>query len=207
LARLSGGQVTGLDIDKSALHELARRADQEGLSDHIQVVHSSMFDMDFAEGSFDVIWAEGSMHVLGFERALGEWRRFVRPGGFLVVHEMVWLRPDPPAEVANCPELAYPGIRTVPEYIAQIPEHGYALVAHFCLPEDFWLRDYFDPMMARLRLLRKKYAGDQAAQKTLDKEERAADLYKKYSNWYGSVFLVMQKSERGIKKESVQRAG
>ena len=207
LARLSGGQVTGLDIDKSALHELARRADQQGLSDHIQVVHSSMFDMDFAEASFDVIWSEGSMHILGFERALGEWRRFIRPGGFLVVHEMVWLRSDPPAEVTNCPELAYPGIRTVPEYIAHIPEHGYALVDHFCLPEDFWLRDYFDPMMARLRRLRTKYAGDQAAQKTLDKEERAAELYKKHSNWYGSVFLLMQKSERGIKKEIVQRAG
>jgi SAM-dependent methyltransferase len=198
LARLSGGQVTGLDIDQSALDELARRADEEGLSDRVQIVQGSMVDMDFAEESFDVIWSEGSMHILGFERALREWRRFIRPGGFLVAHEMIWLRPDPPAEVVNCPELAYPGIRTAPEYIEQVPHHGYDLVGHFALPEDFWLLDYFDPMMARLRELWKKYADDQAAQRTLDREQRAADLYRKHSKWYGSVFLVMQKSEEGL---------
>lgn len=135
------------------------------------------------------------MHILGFERALREWRRFIRPGGFLVVHEMIWLRPDPPAEVVNCPELAYPGIRTVPGYIEQVPAHGYDLIGHFELPEDFWLLDYFDPMLARLRELRIKYADDQAAQRMLDGEQRAADLYRKHSKWYGSVFLVMQKRE------------
>ena len=67
--------------------------------------------------------------------------------------------------------------------------------------------DYFDPMVARIGELRKKYAGEQAAQKTLDKEEQAADLYKKYSNWYGSVFLLMQKSEPGVKNEPLQRPG
>jgi SAM-dependent methyltransferase len=193
LARLSGGLVTGLDIDQSALDELARRAGEEGLSDCVQVVRGSMADIDFADESFDVIWAEGSMNILGFERALAEWRRLIRPSGFLVVHEMVWLRPDPPAEVVNCPQLAYPGIRTVAEYIEQVPDHGYDLVGHFVLPEDFWLADYFDPMVARINQLRTKYAGDQAAQRTLDREQRAADVYRKYSEWYGSVFLVMQK--------------
>ena len=196
LARLSGGQVIGLDIDRSALHELARRAEEEGLADHIQVVHGSMFELDFADGAFDVVWSEGSMHILGFETALGEWRRFLRPGGFLVVHDMIWLRPDPPAEVVNCPELAYPGIRTVPEYVEQVPDYGYDLVGHFALPEDFWLLDYFDPMMARIRELRRKYSDDQAAQRTLDKEQQAADLYRRHSKWYGSVFLVMQKGYR-----------
>ncbi len=198
LARLSGGLVTGLDIDPSALDELARRAEEEGLADRIEAVHGSMFDTEFADESFDVIWSEGSMHILGFERALAEWRRLISPSGFLVVHEMIWLRPDPPAEVVNCPELAYPGIRTVPEYIEQVPDHGYDLVGHFALPEDFWLLDYFDPMMARLRELRIKYADDQAVQRTLDREQRAADLYRKHSKWYGSVFLVMQRSEVGL---------
>lgn len=195
LAQLSGGHVTGLDIDPVALDELARRAEEEGLSDCIEALQGSMFDMDFAEESLDIIWAEGSMHILGFERALGEWRRLIRPGGFLVVHEMIWLRPDPPAEVVNCPELAYPGIRTVSEVVEQVPYHGYDLVGHFVLPEDFWLLDYFDPMMARICELRRKYAADQAAQRTLDREQRAADLYRKHAKWIGSVFLVMQKGK------------
>jgi SAM-dependent methyltransferase len=194
LARVSGGHVTGLDTDLAALHELARRADEEGLSDQIQVVHGSMFDMNFADGNFDVIWAEGSLHILGFERALREWRWFIRPHGFLVVHEMAWLRPDPPSEIAGCWQMAYPGIRTVSEYVEQVPDHGYELVGHFALPDDFWLLDYFNPMVARIRVLRRKYVEDQGAQRTLDREQQAADLYKKYSKWYGSVFLVMRTS-------------
>jgi ubiquinone/menaquinone biosynthesis C-methylase UbiE len=55
LARLSGGQVTGLDIDQAALDELVRRAGQEGLSGRIQVVQGSMLNMEFADESFDVI--------------------------------------------------------------------------------------------------------------------------------------------------------
>ncbi len=136
------------------------------------------------------------MHILGFERALEEWRRFISPSGFLIVHEMVWLQPDPPAELMSCWQLAYPGIRTVSEYVDQIPQHGYDLVGHFVLPEDFWWVDYFAPMVARIRELRKQYSGDQAAQRTLDREQQAADLYSKYSRWYGSVFLVMQKGKQ-----------
>ena len=199
LARLSGGQVTGLDIDLSALHELARRADEEGLSDCVQVVHGSMHHMSFTFGSFDVIWAEGAMHILGFERVLGEWRRFISPRGFLVVHEMVWLRPDPPSEIRSCWQMAYPGIRTATEYVEGVPYHGYDLVGHFILPEDFWCIDYCVPMEARIRELRRKYSEDQAAQSTLDKEQRATDLYRKHSKWYGSVFLVMQKRCAGCR--------
>lgn len=195
LARLSGGHVTGLDIDAWALEVLARRAEEEGLADRIEAVHGSMLDMEFPDEHFDVIWAEGSMNVVGFERALAEWRRFLRPGGFLVVHDMTWLQPDPPAELVNCPELAYPGIRTVAEYTDQVPNHGYDLVGHFAVPHDFWLVDYFEPMVARLHELREKYANDEAAQKTLDREQRAADLYRTYSAWYGSAFLAMQRRE------------
>jgi SAM-dependent methyltransferase len=196
LARLSGGHVTGLDIDQAALDELSGRAGEAGLSGRIEAVHGSMVDMDFAAESFDVIWAEGSMHVLGFERALEEWRRFIKPGGFLVIHETAWLRPDPPAELVHCPQLAYPGISTVSEYIERVPDHGYDLVGHFVLPEDFWLADYAVPIVARIGELRTEYAGDRAAQKTLDNEQQAAELLTKYADWYGSVYLVMKKRAR-----------
>jgi SAM-dependent methyltransferase len=195
LARISGGQVTGLDIDPSALLELAGRAAEKDVSDRIQIVQASMFDIGFADETFDILWAEGSMHVLGFGRALEEWRRCIRPQGFLVAHDMCWLRPNPPSEIANCEQLVYPGIRTVCEYTELIPDYGYDLVGHFVLPEDFWWADHFVPLKARIRELRRKYAGDHVAQSTLDREQRAADLYRAYAHWYGSAFLILQKRE------------
>ena len=46
-----------------------------------------MFEMSFLDDSFDIIWAEGSIYLIGFERGLKEWRQFIKPNGFLVVHD------------------------------------------------------------------------------------------------------------------------
>lgn len=193
LARLSGGEVIGVDIDAQALDELAARAAVEGLSEHIRVRNCSMSAMDFEEESFDVIWAEASLHVVGFEEGLDAWRRFLAAEGFLVIHEMAWLRPDPPAEVVAHWRSIFPGIRTVDEYAAEIPRHGYDLMSDFALPEEFWWANYFRPLELRIKALREKYRGDHAALAVFRTQEREVDLYRKYRAWYGSAYLVMQK--------------
>jgi ubiquinone/menaquinone biosynthesis C-methylase UbiE len=43
--------------------------------------------MDFPEESFDIIWAEGSKSVIGFQQGIKKWYRFLKPRGFLVVHD------------------------------------------------------------------------------------------------------------------------
>jgi SAM-dependent methyltransferase len=193
LARLSGGQVIGLDVHEPSLDTFARRMEEAGLSDRVQAVNCSMSDMGFRDESFDVIWAEGAIFVIGFQRGLEAWRRFIRPGGFLVVHEMVWLRSDPPPEIYDCWKGRYPGIRTVAENLEQIPACGYGLVGHFALPEDAWWAEYYGPLEARVRELREKYVGDSRALAVLDREQREIDLFKQYQRWYGSAFFVMQK--------------
>jgi len=193
LARLSGGQEIGLDVHEPSLDTFARRIEEARLSDRVRAVNCSMFDMGFRDESFDVIWAEGAIFVIGFQRGLEAWRRFIRPGGFLVVHEMVWLRSDPPPEIYDCWKGRYPGISTVTENLEKIPACGYDLVGHFALPEDAWWAEYYGPLEARVRELREKYVGDSRALAVLDREQREIDLFKQYQRWYGSAFFVMQK--------------
>lgn len=196
LAGLSRGQVIGLDIDGSSLGTLARKIKEAGLSDRVQAVKGSMFAMGFRDGSFDIIWAEGAIFVIGFVRGLTEWRRLIRPHGFLVVHEMAWLRPDPPPEIYGYWRERYPGIRTVSENLGQIPACGYDLVGHFPLLEDTWWTEYYGPLETRIRELREKYARAAEALAALDREQRELDMFKKYQKWYGSAFFVMRKSNR-----------
>jgi len=40
-------------------------------------VNCPILNMDFPDESFDIIWAEGSTFIIGFERALREWRRLI----------------------------------------------------------------------------------------------------------------------------------
>jgi ubiquinone/menaquinone biosynthesis C-methylase UbiE len=193
LARLSDGDITGIDIDAQALSKFEEKIAEEGLSDRIRVMNCSMSNMDFVEESIDVIWAEATIHIVGFEVGLNSWRRFLVPGGFLVIHEMAWLHPDPPVEIAGHWRRIYPGIRTVPEYLAEIPHFGYHLVGDFSVPEDFWWVNYYHPLEIRLDELRGKYKGDRQALAILENQQREVDLYKKYSRWYGSVYMIMQK--------------
>ena len=197
LARLSRGRVVGLDVDPSSLNTFARKVEQAGLSDRVQAVRGSMFAVSFPDGCFDVVWAEGSIFVIGFERGLKEWCRFVKPHGYLVVHEMVWLRPDPPREIYDYWKARYAGIRTVPENLQRIPACGCDLVGHFTLPEDLWWTEYYGPLERRIRELRQKYAADPAALAVLEGEQRDVELYKRHQKWYGSAFFVVQKSDRG----------
>jgi SAM-dependent methyltransferase len=194
LARLSNGQVIGLDTHQPYLDKLKRKIEAEGLSARVKAVSCSMFEMKFPAGSFDIIWAEGSIYIIGFERGLKEWRKLLKPNGFMVVHDACWLRPDPPQEIYEYWKELYPGIRAIPENIERIPGCGYNVIGHFTLPEDAWWIEYYSPLEERIQTLRKKYSGNPQALAVLDNEQKEIDMYKKYYQWYGSVFFVMQKS-------------
>jgi len=194
LTKLSNGQITALDVNQPLLDRLARKIEKAGLSDRVKTVKCSMFDMDFPDESFDIIWAEGSTFIIGFERALKEWRRFLKPKGFLVAHEMTWSRPDPPQEVYNYWKgLAGSGIRTVPEYLEQIPACGYGLVGYFTLPEDVHWIEYYSPLERRIQELRLKYVKGSKALAVLNKEQKEIEVARKHHQWYSSAFFVMQR--------------
>jgi len=99
LAKLSDGEVIGLDVHQPSLERLAKRIEEAGLSGRVRLVKGSLLAMDFPDESFDIIWSEGSIHIIGFEQGLDEWRRFIKPKGFLVVHEATWPRREPPQEL------------------------------------------------------------------------------------------------------------
>ncbi len=193
LARVSGGEVIGLDIDRSALDMLSLRIEEAGLSDRVHPVHGSMVDMDFSEEGFDVIWAEGSLHAIGFEQGLEKLRRYLKQRGFFVVHEMIWVRTDPPEELCQYWNKIHSGIRTESEYIKEIADHRYGLTGHFPLPDDFWWTDYYEPLEKRVAELRRKYSLDRKKLEVLERAQREIDLYKKYPGWFGSAFFVMEK--------------
>ena len=125
LARLSQGEVVAIDIDQPALDEFNRKIKEAGLTDRVQAVNCSMFDMDFPEGSFDIIWSEGSIYAIGFERGLREWKRFIKPAGFMVVHD----------EQGN-----------VKGKLEQISNCDYELLGYFLLGKETWLIEYFVPL-------------------------------------------------------------
>jgi len=172
LAGLSNGQIIGLDINQPLLDRLTRNIEKAGLSDRVKTLKCSMFDMDFPDESFDIIWAEGSISVIGFKRGLKEWRRFLKPDGFLVVHD----------EMGN-----------ITEKLEQISSCGYDLLEYFTLHEDTWWIEYYAPLEKRIDEIRTKHADDPEALAALDNDQREIDIFKKNPRQYESVFFMMKK--------------
>ena len=173
LARLSNGQIIGLDIDQPHLDRLARKIKQAGLSDRIKTVNCSILDMDFPDESLDIIWAEGSIWIIGFERGLREWRRFLKPNGFLVVHD----------DIGNITE----------KLDKLVSSCGYDLLEYFTLGEDTWWMEYYAPLEKRINEIRTKHADNPEALAELGSDQREIDMFKKNPGRYGSVFFIMQK--------------
>jgi len=172
LAKLSNGRIIGLDIDQSQLDRLKRKIERAGLSDRVKTVKCSIFDMDFPNKSFDIIWAEGSIAIIGFERGLKEWGRFLKPNGFIIVHD----------DMGN-----------IAEKIEQISSCGYELVEHFTLDEDTWWFEYYSPLERRVNEIRSKYADKPEVLALLDREQHEIDMFKKKPKRYCSVFFIMKK--------------
>ena len=172
LARLSNGQIIGLDIQQSLLDKLKKEIEEAGFSNRVKTVKCSMFQIDFPDESFDIIWAEGSISRIGFEKGLKKWRRFLKPNGFLVVHD---------------------DIKNIANKIKQIPGCGYNLLGYFSLPEEVWWIEYYGPLEKRIQELRIKYSDDAKALKLLDKKQNEIEMFKKNPKSYRSVFFVMQK--------------
>lgn len=48
--------------------------------------------MDFVPESFDLIWAEGYIYIIGFKKGLQDWKKFLKPGGYLICSEISWFK-------------------------------------------------------------------------------------------------------------------
>ncbi len=195
LARLGGGEVFGIDVDDRSLRLFERRIREEGLEHRVHAVHGSILDMDFARESFDIVWAEGSLHIIGMGKGLGAIRPFMKSRGYLVVHEMAWIRPDPPVEILKRWKGRFPGIPDADEFVELAISHNYRKTAQFALPRDFWGRDYYEPLAKRIALLRENYSDNPKVLAILDREQSEVDLYHGSSRWVGSFFYILQRND------------
>ena len=172
LARLTDGEITGLDIDQNALDRLNRKIEKAGLSDRFKILNCSLLDMEFPDESFDIVWSEGSIFVIGFKKGLQEWKRLIRPGGFMVVHD----------EMGN-----------VKEKLEQISSCGYELLGYFMLDTDIWWKEYFAPLEKLVTETKTKYADDREVLKALNQAQSELDFFRKAPERNRSVCFVMKR--------------
>ena len=191
--RLSGSYITAVDNYQPFLDQLTGSAKRANLSDKIRTVKGDMFNLGYEKQSFDLIWCEGAIFIIGFEKGLREWRPLLAENGYLVVSEMCWLKPNPPQEIKSYLNEVYPQLITLEENIELAGKSGYRIIDAFVLPQESWFTQYYTPIEAKLLSLKAKHSGDPDALQYLASEEQEIAMFRKYHDYYGYVFYVLQK--------------
>ena len=193
LARELGGEVTALDLHAPYLERLERAARQQGLADRIRLRHADMNALDDPPGSYDLVWSEGALYILGFLEGLRRVGPLLRPSGTLAVTEPVWTAAEPPAEIRGFFEAEYPAIASIPDTLAKAGQAGLDPYAHFTLPPECWLEEYYAPMRRRIALLEPRAGTNPELREVLDDARREIGLYERHGSSYGYEFLLMRR--------------
>ena len=172
LAKISNGQIIGIDINETSLNMLKRKIKELKLSNQVKVIKDSILNMDFPKESFDIIWSEGSVFVAGFENSIKRWYRFLKPDGFLVIHD------------ENNDKNKKLGL---------IKKYGYSLVGQFEITDKLWWLEYYTPLELLIQKFRHNYPNDSELNNELNKDQIEIDKCKTNSIVFSSFFVIMQK--------------
>ena len=192
LLRNSSGVVTALDLLPEMISRLEQSVKEAGFEDRVVPVQADMNDMKFEPESFDLIWSEGSIYLMGFQNGLDKIKPLLKPGGYVAVSEVVWLKPDPPAEVAKLWK-EYPEIDTVENKLKVISDLEYSLVDYFILPLSSWTDHYYNPLEKRIEEYKVKWNGDSKGKVVLEEAQNEISVFKQNSDYYSYAFFVMKK--------------
>ncbi len=164
-------RVLALDLYDSFIHYAAAKAWFFNLRDLVAVIRADGKRLPVRSAACDAAYCIGAPSIVGLQPCLAELARAVRPGGHVIVSDIVWRqKPDAPLGpdwgwvAAMEPKLS------PDEYAAAIAETGLRVERVLTHPRSAW-DDYWRPMLEvarqaprcrRHRLRRQYRAPDQA---------------------------------------------
>ncbi|MBC8445829.1 MAG: class I SAM-dependent methyltransferase [Chloroflexi bacterium] len=100
IAKRYGCSVVGVDISEGMIERSRERAKREGLADRVEFRIADAQDLPFEDDLFDAVITES---VTAFpedkQRAVNEYVRVTKPGGYVGLNESTWLKVPPPPEL------------------------------------------------------------------------------------------------------------
>ena len=89
-------RVVGTDISESMIERSRQRARREGVADMVDFRVADAQALPFEDGMFDAVICESVLAFVGDrQKAVNEFTRVTRSGGYVGFNEVTWLKPPP----------------------------------------------------------------------------------------------------------------
>ena len=121
---------------------------------------------------------------MGFEAGVSAWKRFLKPGGKLIVSEITWLTAERPSELQSHWDAEYPEIDVASSKIGILERHGYIPEGYFYLPTSCWIDHYYRPMQDGFDAFLERNGGSDQAREIIECEKGEIGLYEKHLKYY-----------------------
>lgn len=182
--------IVAIDINPHFIAQLNENAKEMGVSDRLVGKIMSVHEMEFSQSQFDLIWADGSIYLTGFERALVDWKQYLRPKGLLICNDICWIERKIPQNVQNGVQRKFGPIVQSSEKIAFAREQDYELLDVFVQSYTDWVAGYYAPLGRNLDEMEKKYANDPEAMAVVQDLRIEIMIYERYFHYYGYLSYV-----------------
>ena len=93
LAKKYGCRVVGIDLNEKKIKWSKERAEKEVIDDLVEFKVADAQNLPFEEDFFDVVITEAvNVYVSNKQKALNEYVRVLKPGGYVGLHEGTWIK-------------------------------------------------------------------------------------------------------------------
>ena len=133
LAKLTDGNIQGIDIDQSLLNRFNGKIEIGNLSNRIKIIKLDFLKNNFPDDYFDLIWEEGVIQIIGFKKSFRECQRILKPGGYLVIGQ---------------------AINAIEKKFNLIKDSGFELIQQINWPKDCWWTEFYEPLEQIIREVR-----------------------------------------------------
>ena len=178
--------VEAIDLFKHYLSVLDEKIVEYNLGDRVFSYQMDMRDPDFANEEFDMVYCEAAIEIIGFKKGLKEWKRLLKPDGYLIVSDVTWIS-NPSKESKKFWKNTYEEVNTIENKISQIKNEGYEFIDYVIVPKKDW-KDYHKKLEQNLD----KLSSDKSAKSFVNQLKKGIDVYRRNSDDYSYVFYIMK---------------
>jgi ubiquinone/menaquinone biosynthesis C-methylase UbiE len=101
LAQKYGCMVVGVDLSEKMINRSKERAKREGVEKRVEFRIANAQNLLFEDAAFDIVICESvNAFIENKPRALSEYVRVIKPGGYVGLNEVTWLK-IPPQELVQ----------------------------------------------------------------------------------------------------------
>ncbi len=102
LVKRYGCRVVGVDISERMIKRSKEMVKREGVEDSVKFRVADAQDLPFEDDLFDAVYTESvTVFPKDKQRAVSEYRRVTKPGGYVGLNETTWMKTPPPPELVE----------------------------------------------------------------------------------------------------------